>query len=134
MPIIDPGSGAPAGGNPGNSWLMYKLLLAVPSPTSMVVPLSCDGGTVAPTDVTMTHVVAQPALSNPVQDPARAVLADYVLGREMPFPLTPAVPLDQNANPLTGPLTIDELERVSRWIAQPPPSGGLVPATCGCVQ
>jgi hypothetical protein len=134
MPIIDPGSGGPSGGNPGNSWLMYKVLLAVPSPTSMVAAV-CDGGTTVPTDVTMAHLVAQPAFSDPVNDPARAILADYVLGREMPFPGNPGAALDQNNSPISGSLTIDELERISRWIAQPlPPGGALVPSTCPCSQ
>jgi hypothetical protein len=40
MPIIDPGTGGL--GDPGNSWLLYKMLMALPdaAPTS-----SCDGGT-----------------------------------------------------------------------------------------
>jgi len=39
MPIIDPGNGG--AGNPGDSWLLYKMLMAVPGPD----PISCDGGT-----------------------------------------------------------------------------------------
>lgn len=38
MPIIDPGNGG--AGNPGDSWLLYKMLMAVPGPD----PMSCDGG------------------------------------------------------------------------------------------
>jgi hypothetical protein len=38
MPLIDPGSGG--AGNPGNSWLLYKLLMAQPSGGAP----SCDAG------------------------------------------------------------------------------------------
>jgi hypothetical protein len=38
MPIIDPGTGGT--GNPGDSWLLYKMLMAVPGPDTT----SCDGG------------------------------------------------------------------------------------------
>jgi hypothetical protein len=126
MPIIDPGGGDLGGGNPGNSWLLYKLLLAIPPPYSSTSDAgACTGE--QPTDVGSTHVLAPPALTDPTHDPARASLANAVLGREMPFPGNPAEPL--GASP--EPLTIVELERVSRWIAQDPASGGpLVPDSC----
>jgi hypothetical protein len=129
MPIVDPGSGG--GGNPGNSWLLYKMLLAVPSPSAMA-SAGCDGGPVTPTDLSSLHLVEQPAFTDPAHDSARAVLSDKVLGREMPFPNDPG---DSSiaASSSSAPLTIDELERVSRWIAQPLPEGGaLVPAACAC--
>ena len=129
MPIIDPGSGGGAGHGPGDSWLMYKLLLAVPSPTA-TQNAGCDGGAIVPTDVSMMHLAHQPAFDDPANDPARAALANYVPGREMPFPNDPAASLDNAGG---APLTIDELERVSRWIAQPLPDGGaLVPPSCAC--
>jgi hypothetical protein len=131
MPIIDPGSGAGASSGAGNSWLMYKLLLAVPSASAMP-NVGCDGGVITPTDVSMIHLVEQPAFADPANDPARATLSNNVLGREMPFPSDPGASL-QNAG--GAPLTIDELERVSRWIAQPLPDGGaLVPPNCACTQ
>lgn len=128
MPIIDPGNGAPAGGNPGNSWLVYKLLLAVP-PARAGQTVLCDGGSASPTDVSGLHVVVQPAFANPAHDNARGGLSDHVLGREMPYPADPTVPLAPLED-AGAPLTIDELERVSRWIAQPQNSRGLVPPTC----
>jgi len=133
MPLIDPGTGT-SGGNPGNSWLLYKLLLAIPTPPSTAPSAAgCDGGPATPTDVSAMHVVAwQP----PEADRAKtwldrhASLSDYVQGREMPFPLDPAALIDQ----ATAPLTVDQLERISRWIAQPTTDAPLVPATCDCSQ
>jgi hypothetical protein len=131
MPIIDSAAEGTSGGGPGNSWLVYKLLLAIPSPSPSPT-VGCDGGPVTPTDVSTMHLVRQPAFADPAGDPARAALADDVLGREMPFPNDPGDALSPtNAG---NALTIDELERVSRWIAQPPPAGGLVPPTCACGQ
>jgi hypothetical protein len=67
----------------------------------------------------------------PLPNSERAALAAVVPGREMPYPVDPSSPLDQAA----GNLTVDELERLSRWIAQPRPSGTpLVPPACGCIQ
>jgi hypothetical protein len=132
MPIIDPGSGA--GGDPGNSWLLYKLLLAYPAAQSSTTPATaCAGGPAMPTDVSMLHLITPPAVSDPADDPGRAVLTDYVLGREMPFPSDPSVPLEGAA----ATLSTNELELVSRWIAQPPAEAGsmMVPAVvCGCIQ
>ncbi len=103
MPIIDATSAMGQGGDPGNSWLIYKVLLAVPS--------------AAPTMT--THSVPWVPLSAG----ERATLANYVLGREMPFPPNPSAPLGTTgAMGLSG----DELEQLSFWIAQ----GALVPASC----
>lgn len=162
MPIVDPT------GDPANSWMMYKLLLAVPAPEPVVdasVPdeagsleAGLDGGTdeagpdagakeagvadaapaeagtpdggitdggvvtdgggaeagptmpamVPPVDVSGVHALPVTAMSIA----ERATLAQYILGREMPFPVNVAHP-DPTAN-----LTLDELERVSLWIAQ----------------
>ncbi|MGA7123058.1 MAG: Ig-like domain-containing protein [Polyangiaceae bacterium] len=134
MPIIDPGDGTGAGGNPGNSWLLYKLLLAVPTAASSASVAGCDGGTTAPTDVSSLHLVAW----QPTSDADRAntwlarnaspELSDYVIGREMPFPADPSADPSKN----TAALTIDDLERISRWIAQPTNGQPLVPATCPC--
>jgi hypothetical protein len=124
MPIIDTGTSQPAAGNPANSWLMYKLFLAVPpacSSTPGAAP--CDGGVAGdagtlPANVSQTHAVAWA----PMTDTERAALSDLVPGREMPFPARPETP----AGATTEPMTVDELERVSLWIAQ----GARVPAAC----
>jgi hypothetical protein len=89
MPIIDPGPGTPAAGNPSDSWMMYKLLMAVPSPG--------DAGGITP-----------------LSDSERAILASLVPGREMPFPANPAAPLTAAG----AQLTVAQLELVSTWIAQ----------------
>lgn len=95
MPIMNPGPGGGAvtnaagpGGDPGDSWLMYKLLMAVPSPG--------DAGAIVPLSAT-----------------ERATLASLVPGREMPFPGNPSAPLDTPGTQLT----IDQLETISQWIA-----------------
>jgi len=129
MPLIDPG------GDPGNSWLLYKLLLAIPTPPSSTNPGSagCDGGTTTPTDVSGMHLVSwQPPEAQRVSAWLKLhdSLSNYVQGREMPFPSDPNAPIDQ----ATAPLTVDQLERISRWIAQPTNGAPLVPATCDCAQ
>jgi hypothetical protein len=166
MPIIDPG------GNASNSWLLYKILLAVPSPPPAPVVEAgaeageaaeagdagveadsgamdadtgeagtsaeagapseagasdaggADGGAdagdggmakaapppvVPPIDVSHAH--ALPWSADSATD--RMVLSNYILGREMPYP------------PF-APLTLDELERLSLWIAQ----GAPTPNSC----
>jgi hypothetical protein len=128
-PIIDPGSGG--GGNPANSWLLYKMLLAVPPATTSTMYPPCDGGTTCPVDVSAAHVAVQPALADEANDPERANLANQVQGREMPFPSHPELPLDQSN---AQALTVAELERVSLWIATVPETGAdggsaLLPAT-----
>ena len=129
MPIIDPGTGA--GGNPANSWLIYKLLMAVPPAQSSTPGGSACNGAAAP-DAGPLHLLAPPALTDPVHDPARSSLRDFVLGREMPFPSNPAQPLEQ----ASAPLTLGELELITRWIAQDPRAGTaspghpLLPARC----
>jgi hypothetical protein len=111
-PIIDPGTGAPAGGNPSNSWLIYKLLLAPPSPcpAGSVMDAGPDGGTDAATcnpsapTVPSTYDVAW----QPLSDDARATLANLVQGFYMPYP--PGMTL-----------TLDQLEAVSFWIQEGAP-------------
>ena len=182
MPIID--ATGNSNGNPGNSWLMYKILMAVPSPepvedagtpdattneeagaadatvgasdagSSADGASTPDGGT---TDGGTADDGAAPAgavdagaadagaveagtSAPPVPPPIDvaglygsvafkalsaaevATLSNYIQGRAMPFP--PAGPPTQN--PQTDPLTLDEMERMSLWIAQ----GASAPATC----
>ena len=128
MPTIDPGSGVVTAGDPADSWLLYKLLMAVPATKATTGDaMNCDGGLAAPTVVSAAHTIP----FQPLSDAERAVLSNLVPGREMPYPTDPKAPLSA----ASGTLTVDELERVSLWIGQARPSGEpLVPAMCGCIQ
>jgi hypothetical protein len=106
MPIVDPGA-------PGDSWLIYKLLLADPPACSTTDPL-CDAS--APGVMNDLH-------SRPWQGISaaeRATLSNYVLGRAMPFPAMPAA----DPSTATEPLTLDELEQMAYWVFE----GAPVPA------
>lgn len=120
MPIIDPG-------NPSNSWLMYKLLLAVAQPDA----LEADAGD-APTNLQcQTLPTQQPAPLTQYEllsDNERAILSDYVLGQAMPYPLHPATPTDDASLKLN--LTMPELERVRAWIS----AGAVVDDCSTCTQ
>jgi hypothetical protein len=117
MPIIGPD-------DPGNSWLMYKLLLAVPPPCSSTPDAgACEAGTAS------VEVDRYPSLTppwSPLSSGERATLSNYIPGREMPYPTDPSAPLDGTA---TAPLTVDELDTVSTWVLQ----GAAIPAG-GCAQ
>lgn len=104
MPIISPK-------NPGQSWLLYKVLLA-PLPTVEVTPkpFVCGATTRPPLAGFTLPANATPAPS----DAELAVLRDHVLGVEMPFPAPGFVP----PNDANRPLTFDERETLSLWIAQ----------------
>lgn len=128
MPILDPGAGAPTTGDPANSFMLYKLLMAVPAATSSTQqPPYCDGGMPAAPAMGPMHMLPW----QPLSGDERARLSNLVPGREMPFPADPSRPLDQ----MQTTLTVDELELVSRWISQPRALGApLVPPTCAaCV-
>ena len=94
MPIVD-SSGAQ--GNPGNSWLVYKLMLATPG---------------SPTPVTNFHTAAWSDLSAG----ERTLLGNYVTGSEMPFPAFVV-----GGGTMQVPLTLDQLEQISFWIEQGAP-------------
>jgi hypothetical protein len=101
MPIIKPN-------DPGSSWLMYKVELAphpvvdAGPPASRVV---CDPTLVPPREFSPIAPFRAAAL-----DDERAILSDYILGREMPYPAT-------TVTPETQPLTFQERERIRIWIA-----------------
>ncbi len=100
MPIIDPG-------NPGNSWLIYKLLLAAGNPTVSPDPVSCGGTSVSPLPApALNSDTANPnAPTVLLSDSERSILSELVIGEQMPYPPNTA-------------LGLDELERISAWIAQ----------------
>lgn len=102
-----------APGDPGSSWLVYKMELAKP-PASAVArpPVRCspgDGASPIPPPAP-DYVPLAPA-SFPASDAELAVLSDYVLGPPMPYPATAPGYAHQ-------PLTFQERERVRLWIAQ----------------
>jgi hypothetical protein len=119
-PVIEPN-------NPGNSWLMYKLLLAKPGDPAKVPEArrtKCDGtpGTapIAPL------AFAAPLTADTPSDNERAILGDFVVGREMPYPdMGPDGPHDSNPG-----LTYGELERIRLWISQ----GAKITEECGACQ
>jgi hypothetical protein len=113
MPIITPGA-------PGQSWLMYKMLLADPPTCSSTPGTSCDAG--SPGVEANRYPLVTPAWG-PMSDDERTTLSDYVQGREMPYPADPSASLDS----ATAPLTWDELDTVSTWIQQ----GATIPGA-GC--
>jgi hypothetical protein len=125
FPIVDPGTGN--GGDAAHSWLLYKLLLALPPQAQAGgggTDGGADGGAAGPTPVSGLHLLTW----QPLAQDERDRLSDFILGREMPFPSDPSA-----AAPAVGPqaLTLDELERVGRWISQPPVNNApLVPSAC----
>ncbi len=108
--------------DPGNSWLMYKLLLApppaLPPASPYALPLCKNRGPV------LAGAYTPLADTKPPTDAEQQVLRDNVSGREMPYP-TPS-PRDY----LELPLTFQERELVRLWIAQ----GADVPECGGCAE
>lgn len=118
MPIIDPG-------NPGNSWLQYKVELG-DEPTNPLPPpsITCAGAPQTPAPPPYTPLVASPQAPS---DAERTVLDNYVLGQVMPYPT-----LDPSASYGDQPLTFDERERIRLWISQIDPTSAL--PECGVCQ
>ena len=117
MPIIDPG-------DPGHSFLVYKLLLPDVNGT--------PDGTGAGFSYTTTCGAATPPFDygpNPhLASPDEAArLAQFVHGRRMPW--GDPVPPQTFTNGGT-PLNLDELERISVWIQQGAPVVDGCPASC----
>jgi hypothetical protein len=133
MKIIDPGSAA-------TSWLIYKMLLA---PTRTLAP---DGGDPSPSvrflcadgglgDLPVNPFQSSdggatlPASAAPftiISDGERALLDDYVLGQQMPYPNSPGL---SQAGVDPNLLSFDEMERIQTWI-----SSGAQTQDCGSCQ
>lgn len=116
MPIVAPG-------NPSNSWLMYKLLLAPPqdAPQEPVRQERCDGTTGPDPGVPLAPLTSY----LPLTADERARLGNKMVGNQMPYPPEPGNPDNKSEN-----LTFDELQRVRAWITQ-----GAVVEECGaCAQ
>lgn len=118
MPIIDPG-------NPGNSWLMYKIDLArLPVVKPQVPKFACTKGLTEPPQK-LVFAPLVPQAQRTADESERAILSNYILGREMPFPV--AIPGGYSEEPLT----FEEREMVRLWIKSLVP-GGAVPECGGC--
>jgi hypothetical protein len=98
MPIVDPGDGTT--GDPGNSWLLYKALMAVMNPARQLT----------------TTAAAHSVPWMPLSENERTALWGLIPGREMPLPADPRT--------VGTSLPLDTLEAISLWIAQ----GAHVPA------
>lgn len=118
MPIVDPG-------NPGNSWLMYKVDLARPPVITQAIPnIACTNGLLEP-EQKFAFASLVPQAQRISDDIERTILSNYVLGREMPFPVpSPGGYGDE-------PLTFEEREKVRIWIKSLVP-GAAVPECGGC--
>jgi len=131
MPIIDPGTNG--SGDPADSWLLYKVLLAVPS--------TPDGGSSFQCNPFQTAEDYGRGLSSPAaMTDERAILSNVILGREMPYPTVPNY-TESDAGPNTTNLSVPELERLRLWIKQgapletvtvPGPAGGTTSAGTNC--
>jgi len=108
MPIIEPG-------DPGSSWLTYKIELAPLPVVDAGAPPEYACGPAS----TAAFAPIAPYRAAALDD-ERAILAGYVLGREMPYPTA-------RVGPTSQPLTFDERERVRVWIAN-----GANVRECGC--
>jgi len=120
MPIIDPGV-------PGNSWLLYKVELPPPPVAPLASPpYACTNGLLEP-EVTFAFAPLVPNAQRAADDLERSILSDYILGREMPFPVASARAYEEL------PLTFEEREKIRLWIAGLP-RGASLPECGGCAQ
>jgi hypothetical protein len=112
MPLINPGA-------PGDSWLLYKMLLALPPATTPVTRRSKCDGTPGAVPVSTSELYSV-AFTPTVSAEERARLGEVVGGHPMPYPPKPGAPEDAAvSDPLTeAPLSFGQLERVRLWIAQ----------------
>jgi hypothetical protein len=112
MPIITPG-------DPGSSWLMYKIELA-PQPVVDAGPapnVVCTPPPGTPLQAPAPPFTPLPFAQTSATDAERTVLSNYVLGREMPYPSLPINYLPPDGYVYT-PLSFQERERVRLWIAR----------------
>jgi hypothetical protein len=128
MPILDPGTGGV--GSPGNSWLLYKVLLGPPASTDQLPgEYSCQGNSFTTAKTYEEGVVPV------ITDAERGRLSNFLPGREMPYPANPDVPESEGG----GALTLQEMERLRLWIKQGTqfddvsilPDGGATCDRCG---
>jgi hypothetical protein len=122
--------------DPGQSWLMYKLELAAhPKVDAGAKPnfICTPPNNVASNDAGASDGGVSSARFAPfalgarveADEIERAILNDFILGREMPYPAPPAelIPIPTTANPNPSnysrtPLTFEEREQIRIWIAR----------------
>jgi hypothetical protein len=130
MPILDPGTDGV--GNPGNSWLLYKVLLGAPASKDLLpgeFDYSCKGN---PFTTAKTY---EEGVAPVITQAERGRLSNFLPGREMPYPGNPDVPESEGG----GALTVQEMERLRLWIKQGTqfddvsmlPDGGTTCDLCG---
>jgi hypothetical protein len=91
-----------AAGEPGNSWMMYKILLAMPVPPDAAYDFGSQPA--------MSAYAS--ALVSPISASERAILSNYILGQSMPYPGI------AHTEPSSSTLSEGDMERLSTWIAQ----------------
>lgn len=134
MEIIKPG-------DPGSSWLTYKLELARPpvidaGPATNVVCTPPEGTPAIPAPAAPFTPLTPLILHPNAAERDRMILSDYVTGREMPYPYppqdyVPPPPTAQNPAPSAyelTPLDFQERERIRIWISR----GAEIRACGGC--
>lgn len=106
--------------DPGSSWLMYKVELAPQPvldagsrPNIVCTPPPNEPPVSAPTAATYQPLTRFQVAADDVE---RAILNDYVLGREMPYPY-PGQYYSQEDRYFYTPLTFQEREQIRIWIA-----------------
>jgi hypothetical protein len=144
MPIIDPGRNGE--GDPGDSWLLYKVLLSAPLPEAYAGPNHLDVPVACGPFVTNTTFQANAPYD--VDATERERLGNLMPGREMPYPACPGIPASQAGEMEPGcgetdvaySLTVQQLERLRLWIKQGAtfdeftlPDGSKTTACTACV-
>lgn len=104
MPIID-------AGNPGNSWLLYKVELAPPPVDLVATPTYACQHRADQAPLPFTFLPLAPNAQRYASSNERAILSDFILGREMPFPTLESPRYETLA------LTFEDREKIRLWIS-----------------
>jgi len=119
QPVFGQGMAIIKPGDPGSSWLMYKIELARLPTVDAAAPNQPPQATLCTPPETAPSIPAPAGVFAPLapaqieaDEIERGVLSDFVLGREMPYPVFGAVEY------ATEPLTFQERERIRIWIAR----------------
>lgn len=132
MPIITPG-------DPGASWLVYKVELAPDTAPDLAAPnIACTPPRGAPPvsaksteNAAFVDDVIKRFAEDGFKTRDRTVLANHVTGREMPYPYPAPAYLEADPYKYT-PLTFQERQRIRIWIADRAPTSDC--GGCGVVE